>query len=161
MFEPAIGYLWQEQLKRKIETEEVLTHWRALMSHRRSADYYRWLDKLDEFYRALSLVYPVMATKLISAWEVAGYRKLDELKGHKPWRLALCDKAGMISLESLMPLLIRSEKAFALKAIFEKLSLELNTSRIKHGLGLRILKHQARLAFVCRLLIYSHLSFSK
>lgn len=111
MFEAAIGYLWQEQLKRKIELEEVLTHWRALMSNRRSAGYYRWLDKLDEFYRALSLVYPVMATTLVSAWKVAGYRKLDELKGHKPWHLALCDEAGMISLESLVPLLSRSEKA--------------------------------------------------
>lgn len=111
MFEAAIGYLWQEQLKRKIELEEVLTHWRALISNRRSAGYYRWLDKLDEFYRALSLVYPVMATTLVSAWKVAGYRKLDELKGHKPWHLALCDEAGMISLESLVPLLSRSEKA--------------------------------------------------
>lgn len=111
MFEAAIGYLWQEQLKRKIELEEVLTHWRALMSNRRSAGYYRWLDRLDEFYRALSLVYPVMATTLVSAWKVAGYRKLDELKGHKPWHLALCDEAGMISLESLVPLLSRSEKA--------------------------------------------------
>ncbi|CAI8750144.1 hypothetical protein HVZ46_08610 [Citrobacter freundii] len=111
MFEAAIGYLWQEQLKRKIELEEVLTHWRALMSNRRSAGYYRWLDKLDEFYRALSLVYPVMATTLVSAWKVAGYRKLDELRGHKPWHLALCDEAGMISLESLVPLLSRSEKA--------------------------------------------------
>ncbi|WP_244947289.1 AAA domain-containing protein [Cronobacter turicensis] len=111
MFEAAIGYLWQEQLKRKNELEEVLTHWRALMSNRRSAGYYRWLDKMDEFYRALSLVYPVMATTLVSAWKVAGYRKLDELKGHKPWHLALCDEAGMISLESLVPLLSRSEKA--------------------------------------------------
>lgn len=111
MFEAAIGYLWQEQLKRKSELEEVLTHWRALISKRRSAGYYRWLDKLDEFYRALSLVYPVMATTLVSAWKVAGYPKLDELKGHKPWHLALCDEAGMISLESLVPLLSRSEKA--------------------------------------------------
>lgn len=111
MFEAAIGYLWQEQLKRKVELEEVLTHWRALMSKRRSAGYYLWLDKLDDFYRALSLVYPVMATTLVSAWKVAGYRKLDELKGHKPWHLALCDEAGMISLESLVPLLSRSEKA--------------------------------------------------
>ena len=111
MFEAAIGYLWQEQLRRKIELEEVLTHWRALMSRRTSAGYYRWLDKLDEFYRALSLVYPVMATTLVSAWKVAGYRKLEELKGHKPWHLALCDEAGMISLESMVPLLSRSEKA--------------------------------------------------
>ncbi|MXC69229.1 hypothetical protein, partial [Escherichia coli] len=50
-------------------------------------------------------------TTLVSAWKVAGYRKLDELKGHKPWHLALCDEAGMISLESLVPLLSRSEKA--------------------------------------------------
>lgn len=111
MFESAINYLWQEQLKRKNELEEVLTHWRALMSNQRSAGYYSWLDKLDEFYCALSLVYPVMATTLVSAWKVAGYRKLNELKGHKPWHLALCDEAGMISLESLVPLLSRSEKA--------------------------------------------------
>ncbi|CDL84197.1 AAA domain-containing protein [Xenorhabdus szentirmaii] len=111
MFEMAIGYLWQEQLKRKIELEEVLTHWQALVNGRRSAGYYRWLDKLDEFYSALSLVYPVMATTLVSAWKMAGYRKLDELKGHKPWHLALCDEAGMISVESLIPLLSRSEKA--------------------------------------------------
>lgn len=111
MFEAAIGYLWQEQLKRKSELEEVLTHWRALLSGQQSAGYYRWLDKLDDFYRALSLVYPVMATTLVSAWKVAGYRKLSELKGHKPWHLALCDEAGMISLESLVPLLSRSEKA--------------------------------------------------
>jgi hypothetical protein len=111
MFEAAIGYLWQEQLKRKSELEEVLTHWRALLSGRQSAGYYRWLDKLDDFYRALSLVYPVMATTLVSAWKVAGYRKLGELKGRKPWHLALCDEAGMISLESLVPLLSRSEKA--------------------------------------------------
>lgn len=111
MFEAAIGYLWQEQLKRKDELEEVLTHWQALMSGRQSAGYYRWLDKMDEFYSSLSLVYPVMATTLVSAWKMAGYRKLDELKGHKPWNLALCDEAGMISIESLVPLLSRSEKA--------------------------------------------------
>ncbi|MFD1804312.1 AAA domain-containing protein [Mixta tenebrionis] len=111
MFEAAIGYLWQEQLKRKTELEEVVTHWRALVSGRRSAGYHSWLAKLDEFYRALSLVYPVMATTLVSAWKMAGYRKLEELKGHKPWRLALCDEAGMISVESLVPLLSRSEKA--------------------------------------------------
>ncbi|MFC3395040.1 AAA domain-containing protein [Brenneria rubrifaciens] len=111
MFEAAIGYLWQEQLKRKCELEEVLNHWRALVSGRQSAGYYRWLDKLDEFYCALSLVYPVMATTLVSAWKMAGYRKLDQLKGHKPWHLALCDEAGMISVESLVPLLCRSEKA--------------------------------------------------
>ncbi|WP_369834255.1 hypothetical protein [Cronobacter dublinensis] len=46
IFEAAIGYLSQEQLKRKIELEEMLTHWRALMSNRRSAGYYRWLDNL-------------------------------------------------------------------------------------------------------------------
>ncbi|QHM73821.1 AAA domain-containing protein [Mixta intestinalis] len=111
MFEAAIGYLWQEQLKRKTELEEVVTHWQALVGGRRSAGYYSWLEKLDEFYRALSLVYPVMATTLVSAWKMAGYRKLKELKGHKPWHLALCDEAGMISVESLVPLLSRSEKA--------------------------------------------------
>ncbi|EOI3505417.1 hypothetical protein ACULV4_003678 [Cronobacter dublinensis] len=46
MFEAAIGYLSQEQLKRKIELEEMLTHWRARMSNRRSAGHYRWLDNL-------------------------------------------------------------------------------------------------------------------
>ncbi|MCL6374944.1 hypothetical protein EXT64_18865 [Pectobacterium atrosepticum] len=111
MFEAAIAYLWQEQLKRKNELEEVLTHWQALISGSKSTGYYRWLDKLDEFYSLLSLVYPVMATTLVSAWKMAGYRKLDELKGHKPWNLALCDEAGMVSVESLVPLLSRSEKA--------------------------------------------------
>ncbi len=111
MFEAAICFIWQEQLKRKNELEEVLTHWRSLLSNQRSAGYHRWLDKLDVFYRALSLVYPVMATTLVSAWKAAGYRKLSELKGHKPWNLILCDEAGMISLESVVPLLSRSEKA--------------------------------------------------
>ncbi len=111
MFEAAIGYLWQEQLKQKKDLEDVLNHWRALISNRRSSGYYRWLDKLDEFYRKLSLVYPVMSTTLVSARKLAGYSKHSELNGHKPWHLALCDEAGMISLEDLVPLLSRSEKA--------------------------------------------------
>ncbi|HAY3883690.1 AAA domain-containing protein [Escherichia coli] len=111
MFEAAIGYLWQEQLKRKDLLEEVLNHWRSLISQRRCAGYYRWLENPDEFYCSLSLVYPVMATTLVSAWKVAGYRTLNELRGYKPWHIALCDEAGMISPESLVPLLSRSEKA--------------------------------------------------
>ncbi|MDW4773020.1 hypothetical protein NQ274_31050, partial [Escherichia coli] len=58
MFEAAIGYLWQEQLKRKDLLEEVLNHWRSLISQRRCAGYYRWLENPDEFYCSLSLVYP-------------------------------------------------------------------------------------------------------
>ncbi|MEI2263899.1 AAA domain-containing protein [Erwinia sp. CGal63] len=112
MFADATGFLWQEQLKRKNELAEILTHWRALLSRQKTgAGYYRWLDRLDEFYSALSLVYPVMATTLVSTYKMAGYGKLSELKGHKPWHLALCDEAGMISTESLVPLLSRSEKA--------------------------------------------------
>ncbi|MEZ0582794.1 AAA domain-containing protein [Erwinia sp. STN24] len=112
MFADATGYLWQEQLKRKHDLEEVVTHWRALISRQKTgAGYYRWLERLDDFYSALSLVYPIMATTLVSAYKMAGYAKLSELKGHKPWALALCDEAGMISAESLVPLLSRSEKA--------------------------------------------------
>ncbi|AOM41340.1 AAA domain-containing protein [Xenorhabdus hominickii] len=111
MFEAAIGYLWQEQLKRKTELEEVLTLWQTMFSKRYPPGFLRWLDKLDEFYCALSLVYPVMATTLVSARKMAGYCKLSDLKGHKPWHLALCDEAGMVSVESLVPLLSRSEKA--------------------------------------------------
>lgn len=112
MFEAALGYLWQEQLKRKTALEEVLTLWQALLNGRHgTAGSHRWLDNLEEFYTALSLVYPVMATTLVSAWKMAGYRKLADLKGHKPWHLALCDEAGMVSVEALVPLLSRSEKA--------------------------------------------------
>ncbi|HBV40040.1 MAG TPA: hypothetical protein DEF05_10240, partial [Erwinia sp.] len=112
MFADAIGYLWQEQLKRKNHLEDVVTHWRLLISRQNAgAGYYRWMDNLDDFYSSLSLVYPVMATTLVSAYKMAGYGKLSELKGHKPWALALCDEAGMISAESLVPLLSRSEKA--------------------------------------------------
>ena len=111
MFEAAVGFIWQEQLKQKQTLKEVLTHWKAMIAGVKSPGYYRWMDKLDEFYTSLSLVYPVMATTLVSAYKTAGYSKLEELKEYKPWNIVLCDEAGMISAESVVPLLCRSKKA--------------------------------------------------
>ncbi|HFF9857109.1 AAA domain-containing protein [Serratia marcescens] len=111
MFAASIGYLWQEQLKRKNELEEVLSHWRSLLGNGKAPKFYWWKDRFDQFYRLLSLVYPVMATTLVSARKAAGYQWLNDLNGHKPWHLALCDEAGMMSAESLVPLLSRCERA--------------------------------------------------
>ena len=111
MFAAAIGFLWQEQLKRKNALSEVLTHWRALLSGDKAAKFYWWKDRFEQFYRDLSLAYPVMATTLVSARKAAGYQWLNDLNGYKPWHLALCDEAGMMSAESLVPLLSRSERA--------------------------------------------------
>lgn len=76
----------------------------------KNSGFYAWKDKLEEFYRLLTLAYPVMASTLASVHKLAGY-KLDALNGVIPYQLSLVDEAGMISAESLVPLLARSQRA--------------------------------------------------
>lgn len=110
LFESAIDYLWQEMLLQKDEVCEVLPLWSSLVSNQQDSGYYKWKDKLDDFYRIITLVYPVMASTLASVHKLAGY-KLSDLNGSTPYQLSLVDEAGMISVESLVPLLARSQRA--------------------------------------------------
>ncbi|WP_416769622.1 AAA domain-containing protein [Pseudomonas sp. RHF3.3-3] len=110
LFESAIDYLWQELLRQKASLRQVLSLWSSMLSGKQDSGYYRWKDKLEEFYRLITLAYPVMASTLASAHKLAGY-KLADLNGFTPYQLSLVDEAGMISVESLVPLLARSSRA--------------------------------------------------
>lgn len=110
LFELAIDYLWQELLRNKTTLAQVLPLWCSLMSGQQDPGFFKWKDKLEEFYRMVSLAYPVMASTLASVQKLAGY-KLKDLGGFTPYALSLVDEAGMISVESLVPLLARSQKA--------------------------------------------------
>ncbi|MFD3248412.1 AAA domain-containing protein [Rahnella aquatilis] len=112
MFEDAVAFLWQEQLTRKTELTEILTVWRDLLTRTRSPHYFTYRNaRQEEFYRLLSLAYPVIATTLASAYKPAGYENLGDFEKVKPYHLTLCDEAGMVSVETLVPLLSRSEQA--------------------------------------------------
>lgn len=110
LFEYAIDYLWQELLRQKALLNQVLPLWSDMLSGKQNGGFYGWKDKLEEFYRLLTLAYPVMASTLASVHKLAGY-KLDVLNGVTPYQLSLVDEAGMISAESLVPLLARSQRA--------------------------------------------------
>ncbi|MDY4311880.1 AAA domain-containing protein [Pseudomonas shirazica] len=110
LFECAIGYLWQELLRKKASVRQVLLLWSSMLSGKQDSGYYRWKDKLEEFYRLITLAYPVMASTLASTHKLAGY-KLGDLNGFLPYQLSLVDEAGMVSVESLVPLLARSQRA--------------------------------------------------
>ncbi|WCD78511.1 AAA domain-containing protein [Pseudomonas sp. TUM22785] len=110
LFEYAIDYLWQELLRQKALLNQVLPLWSDMLSGKQNGGFYGWKDKLEEFYRLLTLAYPVMASTLASVHKLAGY-KLEILNGVTPYQLSLVDEAGMISAESLVPLLARSQRA--------------------------------------------------
>jgi hypothetical protein len=110
LFESAIDYLWQALLRKKTALAEVLPLWCNLLNGQQDAGFYKWKDKLDEFYCLITLAYPVMASTLASVQKLAGY-KLNHLNGFTPYQLSLVDEAGMISAESLVPLLARSRRA--------------------------------------------------
>ncbi|VVM73076.1 hypothetical protein PS619_01901 [Pseudomonas fluorescens] len=110
IFESAVDYLWQELLRQKAALAQVLPLWCNLLNGQLDSGFYKWKDKLDEFYRLVSLAYPVMASTLASVQKLAGY-KLGDLNGFAPYALSLVDEAGMISAESLVPLLARSQRA--------------------------------------------------
>ncbi len=110
LFENAIDYLWQELLRQKAELRQVLPLWSDMLNGNQNSGFYAWKDKLQEFYRLLTLAYPVMASTLASVHKLAGY-KLADLNGVTPYHLSLVDEAGMISVESLVPLLARSQRA--------------------------------------------------
>ncbi|MGE8150064.1 AAA domain-containing protein [Pseudomonas vancouverensis] len=110
LFEHAIDYLWQELLRQKEALGQVLPLWCNMLDGQTDSGFYKWKDKLQEFYRLISLAYPVMASTLASVQKLAGY-KLPDLNGYHPYALSLVDEAGMISAESLVPLLARSERS--------------------------------------------------
>ncbi|MFJ4348729.1 AAA domain-containing protein [Pseudomonas sp. NPDC089401] len=110
LFECAIEYLWQALLREKASVRQVLLLWSSMLSGKPDSGFYRWKDKLEEFYRLLTLAYPVMASTLVSTHKLAGY-KLKDLDGFVPYPLSLVDEAGMVSVESLVPLLARSQRA--------------------------------------------------
>lgn len=110
LFDCAIDYLWQELLRQKALVSQALSLWTSLLSGKQDSGFYRWKDKLDEFYRLITLAYPLMASTLVSIHKLAGY-KLADLDGFAPYHLSLVDEAGMISVEALVPLLARSQRA--------------------------------------------------
>lgn len=110
LFDCAIDYLWQELLRQKTPLRKVLLLWSNMLNGKQDSGFYIWKDKLDEFYRLVTLAYPVMASTLASVHKLAGY-KLADLNGFTPYQLSLVDEAGMISVESLVPLLARSQRA--------------------------------------------------
>lgn len=110
LFECAIEYLWQELLRNKASVRQALSLWSSMLSGKQDSGFYRWKDKLEEFYRLVTLAYPVMASTLASTHKLAGY-KLGDLNGVMPYQLSLVDEAGMVSVESLVPLLARSQRA--------------------------------------------------
>ncbi len=110
LFEHAIDYLWQELLRQKEALGQVLPLWCNMLDGQTDSGFYKWKDKLQEFYRLISLAYPVMASTLASVQKLPGY-KLADLNGFSPYALSLVDEAGMVSAESLVPLLARSERS--------------------------------------------------
>ncbi|WP_432219628.1 AAA domain-containing protein [Pseudomonas kribbensis] len=110
LFEHAIDYLWQELLRQKDVLGQALSLWCNMLDGQTDSGFYKWKDKLQEFYRLISLAYPVMASTLASVQKLPGY-KLADLNGFTPYALSLVDEAGMVSAESLVPLLARSERS--------------------------------------------------
>lgn len=110
LFEHALDYLWQELLRQKTLLAEVLPLWCNLLSGQKDGGFYKWKDQHTEFYRLVTMAYPLMASTLASVQKLAGY-KLADLNGHTPYQISLVDEAGMISAESLVPLLARSQRA--------------------------------------------------
>ncbi|APV37616.1 AAA domain-containing protein [Acinetobacter soli] len=116
IFELSIQFLYQEQLKRKNDLIEALNHWAVLLKGERIAPpmfnkYIKTPEILENFYNLVSLAYPVVASTLASAYKMSGYKQLKHLKQVKPWNLTLLDEAGMVSVESLVPVLTRSNCA--------------------------------------------------
>lgn len=113
IFELSILFLYQEQLLRKVEVVEALRHWSIMMSSefKKSPYFGKFKNNSEKFFQLISLAYPVVATTLASVFKMSGYKKLEQLNGTKPWNLALLDEAGMVSVESLVPLISRSNKA--------------------------------------------------
>jgi len=113
MFEDSVQFIYQEQLKRKPELIEALSHWSAMLlgGNTPTPNFGKFIKKSTKFYNLISLAYPVVASTLASAYKMSGYKKLDQLKGIKPWNLVLLDEAGMVSVENLVPILSRSNTA--------------------------------------------------
>lgn len=116
IFELSVQFLYQEQLKRKNDLVEALNHWAVLLKGERMLSpkfnkYIKTPETLDNFYKLVSLAYPVVASTLTSAYKMSGYKQLKHLKEVKPWNLTLLDEAGMVSVESLVPVLSRSKCA--------------------------------------------------
>ncbi|MGO3743388.1 AAA domain-containing protein [Kerstersia sp.] len=111
MLEHAIAFLWQENLRCKVEIADVLRVWSDQIRGQKNSGYYHWHNRRKDFFRLLSLAYPVLTSTLVSAQRLAGFSKLEDASPHKPFHMALIDEAGMVSVESVVPLLARSERA--------------------------------------------------
>lgn len=107
MFEVALKFLEQEQLKRKDDLIPALEHWKNLLS---SSDYKPYKKSKIDFFKLISLAYPIVASTLTSAYKMSGFKTLNTLDVH-PWNLVLLDEAGMVSVESMVPVLSRANKA--------------------------------------------------
>ncbi|WP_431687716.1 AAA domain-containing protein [Hahella sp. NBU794] len=110
MFEISIDFLWQELLRQREQVVAVLPLWQSLLIGQTDSGFYKWKEKLNDFYRVLSLAYPVLASPLVSIQKLAGYRDIADFKQVKPHYLSLIDEAGMVSVESMVPILCRSER---------------------------------------------------
>lgn len=111
LYELAIKYIALEQVRKKDELTEVLQEWRGMLLKGNCKNAKRRDKKeLKDFYLSLTLCYPVMGTTIASLHKLPGYKRLSSLKGIKPWSSALCDEAGMISVESMLPILTRAER---------------------------------------------------
>jgi hypothetical protein len=116
LFELSVQFLYQEQLKRKNDLIDALRHWSTLLKGEKMppanfSKYIKTPEVLENFYNLVSLAYPVVASTLASAYKMSGYKQLKHLKEVKPWNLTLLDEAGMVSAESLVPVLSRSKCA--------------------------------------------------
>ncbi|MCT9166197.1 hypothetical protein B9X71_07805 [Acinetobacter baumannii] len=111
IFELSIQFLYQEQLRQKDDLLEVLNHWAAMLKGDNSPKFKKFIKEQKKFYHLLSLAYPVVATTLTSAYRMSGYKDLKYLNETKPWNLVLLDEAGMVSVENLVPIIARSNKA--------------------------------------------------
>lgn len=113
IFEFSIQFLFQEQLRRKNDVIMALMHWSAMLEGNGAPTphFGKFIKKAEAFYRDISLAYPVVASTLASAYKMSGYKQLKHFNGIKPWNLALLDEAGMVSVENLLPIVVRSTKA--------------------------------------------------
>lgn len=111
IFELSVQFLYQEQLKQKDALLEVLRHWATMLQGGKATNFGKFITESKKFYHLLSLAYPVVATTLASAYKMSGYNSLKYLNDTKPWNLVLLDEAGMVSIENLVPVISRSNKA--------------------------------------------------
>lgn len=113
IFELSVQFLFQEQVRRKSDVITALTHWSAMLEGggTPTPNFGKYIKEAEAFYRDISLVYPVVATTLASAYKMSAYKHLKHLNNVKPWSLALLDEAGMVSVENLLPIIARSKKA--------------------------------------------------